>query len=85
MIESRSTYKKNVRSFNYQRNQIKTQKLVNARFKNTKLFWSMLKEATSNKGPKDITLDMYTNYFKAINNPESRFFQADEDILYFNS
>jgi len=60
---SHAVHLKNVRSFNYQRNQIKPQKLVNARFKNTKLYWSMLKEATSNKGPKHITLDMFTNYF----------------------
>lgn len=33
---------------------------------------------------KNLNSQHFADYFKAINNPESRFFQVDEDILYYN-
>ena len=31
-----------------------------------------------------MSADIFAEYFKAINNPDSQFYQADEDILEFN-
>ena len=33
---------------------------------------------------KKVTSEQFANYFKAINDPEGRFYQADEDVLYYN-
>ena len=33
---------------------------------------------------KNITSNSFSEYFKAINNPDDQFFQSDEDIIYFN-
>ena len=44
----------------------------------------MLKESVKPSKPKRLSVDNFDVYFKAINNPEDSFFQADDDILYFN-
>ena len=44
----------------------------------------MLKDGDSKKSPTGINIDSFTEHFKAIINPESRFFQADDDIINFN-
>ena len=31
-----------------------------------------------------VTAQQFADYFKAINDPEDRFFQADDDIIYYN-
>ena len=41
------------------------------------------KSCTSNS-TKNLSSQHFADYFKAINNPDSRFFQPDDDILYFN-
>ena len=84
MTRARSVYKKNVRRFNFEQDKIRTAKLLSARFSNAELYWKMLKEGDSKKSPTGINIDSFTEYFKAINNPESRFFQADDDIINFN-
>ena len=85
MIQARSDYKRNVRINNYKNMNNKTTKLMSAKYKNAKEYWKLLKEGTTHKSPKNISLDSFTNYFKAINDPQDRFFQPDEDILYFNN
>ena len=57
--------------------------LKNARFKNAKLYWNLLKESAGVK-PANIPLTVFEQYFKAINNPVDPFYSPDEDILYFN-
>ena len=59
------------------------QSFVNAKHKNAKLYWRMLKESAGVKSA-NIQLSMFEQYFKAINNPTDPFFSPDEDILYFN-
>jgi hypothetical protein len=54
------------------------------KYTNAKKYWSMLKEVSHVSYPKNITADMFSKYFKAINNPDDPFYQADEDIIYFN-
>jgi len=44
----------------------------------------LLKEGDSKKSPTGINIDSLKEYFKAINTPESKFFQADDDIINFN-
>ena len=47
-------------------------------------YWKLLKESVVSPKPKNISVDLFDKYFKAINNPEDPFFQADDDILYYN-
>jgi len=58
--------------------------LLNARHKNVKLYWRLLKEGNCNKTPQNISIDTFTRYFKSINDPNDIFFQAADDIIYFN-
>ena len=59
-------------------------KLISAKLKNAKEYWKLLKESVSQPKPKRLSANDFDNYFKSINNPEDPFFQADEDVLYFN-
>ena len=61
----------------------KTNKFVNAKNKNAKQYWNMLKELAYVK-PAYIALSSFEQYFKAVNNPSDPFYAPDEDILYFN-
>ncbi|XP_053393684.1 uncharacterized protein LOC128555432 [Mercenaria mercenaria] len=82
MVCKRLQYKACIRKarLNYDRSE--TQKLLDSRKKNAKLYWKMLKGAA---GVKDanISLDTFEKYFRSVNNPEDRFFTPDDDILYF--
>ena len=85
MIHPRTTYKNELRKYRIKKDKRKTSKLIDARLKNAKLYWKMLKESvTPNKPDKKLNADTFAQYFKAINNPTDPFFQADEDILDFN-
>ena len=75
MVRARSVYKNSVRSFNYEQDNIKTHKLLSARFSNAIEYWRMLKECNVPKGPKSISLYTFSEYFRAINNPDSLFFK----------
>ena len=59
-----------------------TKKLLTARYKNARLFWKMLKDASGVK-QSNISLSTFERYFKAVNNPEDRFFIPDDDVLHF--
>ena len=84
MITARSEYKKELRSFNYRKGIERTNKLVNVKLKDAKQYWKLLKDSTTQNNPKNITSNSFSEYFKAINNPDDSVFQPDEDILYFN-
>ena len=43
-----------------------------------------MKKLCPSNSPKTLKSQHFANYFKAINNPDSRFFQADEDVLLYN-
>ena len=58
--------------------------MLQAKYKNGKAYWKLLQDSVSNNQPTDITFNMFTEYFKSVNNPDDRFFQPDEDIEYFN-
>ncbi|MEW8542097.1 MAG: reverse transcriptase family protein, partial [Candidatus Thiodiazotropha sp.] len=84
LLKSRTEYRNTVRKYNLEQDRVKTAKLLNAKVKNAKEYWKLLKESVASSKPKNLTIDIFDKYFKAINNPEDPFFQADEDILYFN-
>ena len=86
MIAARSEYKKEVRRFNFFEDQKKTSKLMNAKVKNAKEYWRLLKSTVSGttKHSNKLSVDTFAQYFKAINNPVDPFYQPDEDIIYFN-
>lgn len=84
LMQSRTEYRNTVRTYNLEQDRLKTSKLLNAKLKNAKEYWKLLKESVTSPKPKLLSVDMFDKYFKAINNPEDPFFQADEDIIYFN-
>ncbi|MCG8044774.1 MAG: reverse transcriptase domain-containing protein, partial [Candidatus Thiodiazotropha endolucinida] len=84
MVQARAEYKRVLRQSRYEHRKSKTQKLEKARFENAKDYWKLLKNLCTNNSPKKLTSQHFAEYFKAINNPDSRFFQADDDILFYN-
>ena len=83
MIQARSDYKNVLRKARYEYDKQKTMRLENARFKNAKLYWNLLKESAGVKS-SNIPLSAFEQYFRAINNPENPFYTPDEDVLFFN-
>ena len=59
--------------------------MINAKYKNAKEYWKLLKDAanTHTRTPKGLSTNTFAEYFKSFNNPDSVFFQPDKDILYF--
>ena len=84
MSESRSRYKCAVRSAKFNLDKVKTAKLEKARFQNAKEYWKMLKSLKESHSEKNLSADIFAEYFKAINDPADVFFQADEDAVLFN-
>ena len=44
----------------------------------------MLKQAANKNIKNSISSKQFADYFRAINDPNDRFFQVDDDILFFN-
>ena len=59
-------------------------KQVHIYAKNAKEYWKLLKSNYVKTDCK-ITMSQFEQYFKSINDPESVFFQPDEDVIYFNN
>ena len=86
MTKSRTEYKTLLRSKRYQYDKHETEKLVQARYKNAKLYWNMLKNSQNGKNTSlNVSLSQFEQYFKSINNPESVFYQKDDETEYFNN
>ena len=73
------------RKFKSELEKAKTKRMIDAKYKNAKEYWKLLKDAvnTHTRTPKGLSTNTFAEYFKSINNPDSVFFQPDEDILYF--
>ncbi len=70
---------------NINETQLRTDKLLEARVTNAKAYWKLLNETSGvNNSDCNISTDSFLRYFRAINDPESVFFQADDDIIQFN-
>ena len=61
-----------------------TRKLENMKFKNAKKYWKLLKNAVGQRKASGVSANNFYDYFTAINNPDDRFFQPDDDIIYLN-
>jgi len=84
MCTCRTAFKNIIRNKKFLFRKQNTQKFENARYSNARLYWKLLKNSSSTKGSPKIKPDAFANYFNAINNPEDRFYQADDDIIDFN-
>ena len=81
-IDARTQFKKCLRKSKLDHDRGQTKKLLEAKFKNAKLYWKLLKQSTvSDKS--NITIDAFKQYFQSINNPDSTFFTPDEDVIHF--
>ena len=49
-----------------------------------KKYWKLLKNLCPSSSSKTVNSQQFAKYFKAITDPESRYFQAGEDVLYYN-
>ena len=83
IVKARSKYKSTITSCKKRFVDDRTKTLEQYRHNNAKLYWKMLKQSTHIKSP-DIPLSSFEVYFKGVNNSEDPFFQADEDIMYYN-
>jgi hypothetical protein len=84
MVSSRSDYKEFIRQRKRSYDALQLNKLENLKLKNAKEYWKMLKGLCTPSQRTKLTTDEFEQYFKAINDSNSRFFQADEDIIDFN-
>ena len=79
MVNAPSDYKnlsnRNVKK--YQNSQ--TERLLQARFKNVKLYWKLLNNKSHTSNNKIDIADFY-NYFLSLSDPEEGFYSADPDI-----
>ena len=82
MVSARSQYKSFVRKCKFNHDYSRTKKLSDAKFRNAKLYWQMLKESACMNKSK-LSLSVFEMYFKSVNNPNTDFFTPDEDILCF--
>ena len=81
MVKARSEYKTVLRKCKYEYDKKKTESLINAKFKNAKLYWNLLKSSAGIK-PGNIPLSSFEQYFKAVNNPDDHFYTPDDDVLF---
>ena len=76
MVKARTEYKNTVRRFNFEIDRQTSMKLINARFKNEKDYWKLLKQSAPQPKPESLSANDFDNYFKSINNPEDPFFST---------
>ena len=84
LTKARTDYKNIIRNKKREYDKYQTKKLEENRFKNAKDYWKLLKGSCTPNKSKSLNATHFAKYFKSINNPESVFFQADEDVLNFN-
>ena len=84
LIRARANYKRILRLKRFYFEKAKTSKLMVSKHKNAKEYWKLLKQAANLKNKNSVSVDQFTEYFRSINDPNDRFYQADEDVLFFN-
>ena len=84
MCRSRSNYKHLLRKKRYEYRVQNAAKLLKARVSNARDYWKLLKSVNNYKSTNSVSANQFARYFKSINDPDSVFYQADEDILFFN-
>ena len=83
LAKARSEYKSLIRKCRFEYDKEKTAHFVNAKYKNARLYWNLLKDSAGVRSPS-IPLSTFEQYFRAVNNPADHFYTPDEDVLYFN-
>ena len=73
MVKNRSAYKTLIRSKRFQYDKNQTKRLEEARVKNAKEYWKLLK-GLSTKKASSLNVSHFEEYFRAINNPTQYFF-----------
>ena len=48
------------------------------------IYWKLLKQAANINSQSNITSEQLAEYFKAVNDPSDSFYQADDDVIFFN-
>ena len=86
MVKARSKDKGLLRKKNFLFDMLETKKVEQLRCENAKAYWSLLKTSCgrSSSNSNKLNSDIFAEYFKAVNNPMSQFYQPDEDVVYFN-
>jgi len=84
MVKSRSNYKCLVRKNKYNYDSEQTKILEHNRLLDAKRYWNLLKGSVKPCKSDKLKTDDFFRYFKSINDPDTHFYQPDEDILYFN-
>ena len=82
IVRIKSRYKCAVRSAKFNHDKVKTAKLEKARFQNAKEYWKMLKSLTESHSEKNLSADIFAEYFKAINDPDDVFFKQTRMLFY---
>ena len=84
MITARSNFRKLIRQKRFFFDKSKTEKLLASRYQNAKEYWRLLKQASNINTKQSVTSEQFAQYFKAVNDPNDKFYQADDDVLLFN-
>ena len=80
MVQTRSSYTNTIRKKKWVYDKEHTHTLESARFTNA----NMLRSSVSKKSKCNLTSRDFQTYFKSVNDPESTFYQPDDDVLYCN-
>ena len=83
MIKAHTEYNNTVRKFNFGRDRQKRLKLINAKLKNAKEYWKLLKNSVAQTKARNVSIVNFESYFKQSTTLKF-FFQPGEEILYFN-
>ena len=84
LVNARASYKRLIRLKRLNFEKDKRVKLLVSKHKNVKEYWKLLKQAANLKPKTSISAKKFAEYFQAINDPNDKFYQADDDILQFN-
>ena len=82
MVKARTEYKNTVRK-NFESDRQKSLKLINAKLKNAKEYWKLLKNSVAQPEAKNVSTVDFEDYFKAVNNPEDFFFPTSLGYTLF--
>ena len=66
MVRARTEYKNAVRKYNFEKDRQKSIKLLNAKYKNAKQYWKLLKESVTGPKCSNLSATDFANYFKSI-------------------
>ena len=81
MVSARTEYKQLVRKYRLECRKQKTMQLLDLKYKNAKSYWKLLKDSQHIDKSNSLSAQKFHNYFKSINDPDTPYYQADEDIL----